>query len=201
MNEYDRAWCFKQLTHISKLPISRPFINAVDPIRDMALDYYEIILQPMDLQTIQHKLAERRYHCIEDFVDDFRLIQSNSAIYNGENSFFSIFARDILNILVEELSKKPANAQDEISEKFKMMSKELSNLVNNPPYRISQNPPSRKMPDIDFRLLNKKQMEDVKSVTGTPIYELTERWPFLNEQTKSKLTDILLRNTFIHKNV
>lgn len=201
MNEYDRAWCFKQLTQISKLPISQPFINAVNPVKDIAPDYYEIIIQPMDLQTIQHKLAERRYSTVEDFVDDFSIILNNSIIYNGEKSFFSMFARDILKMIKEEYSKKSISAQDEWNKNIKMMTLELQNLVSNPPYRINSAPPNKKMPDIDFRLLNKKQMDEVKKITGTPIYELAERWPFLNENTKNRLTEILQKRntTFYHK--
>ncbi|TBU46661.1 hypothetical protein BD309DRAFT_953609 [Dichomitus squalens] len=46
-------------------------------------DYYEIITNPMDLQTMLKKVKQRHYKCKKEFKDDLDLIWSNCFLYNA----------------------------------------------------------------------------------------------------------------------
>jgi transcription initiation factor TFIID subunit 1 len=48
--------------------------------------YYDIIKNPMDLETVTKKIAAHRYHSRADFLNDIQLIANNSEKFNGGES-------------------------------------------------------------------------------------------------------------------
>lgn len=62
-----------------------PFTEQVDPIKDGAPDYLEVIEKPMWLNLIKKKFKENQYQLISDFVSDMRLMFENCYRYNGPN--------------------------------------------------------------------------------------------------------------------
>ncbi|KAJ6541894.1 hypothetical protein B0H19DRAFT_1175115 [Mycena capillaripes] len=63
------------------------FQYPVDPIRDHAPNYFSVIKDPMDLQTMSHKLEEGKYSDRFAFQADFRLMMANAKTYNPVGSF------------------------------------------------------------------------------------------------------------------
>lgn len=63
---------------------SWPFHNPVN--RKQIKDYYEVIKQPMDLQTMLKKVQGNKYHSCDQFLEDVDLIVQNSQQYNGADS-------------------------------------------------------------------------------------------------------------------
>lgn len=63
------------------------FLQPVDPIRDHAPNYFDIIKDPMDLSTMGAKLEEGMYKDRFAFQADFRLMVNNSKTYNTAGSF------------------------------------------------------------------------------------------------------------------
>jgi len=49
-------------------------------------DYPDFVREPMDFGTIEKKLSEASYLCPQEFVSDFRLVFSNSRLYNKRGS-------------------------------------------------------------------------------------------------------------------
>ena len=62
-----------------------PFTERVDPIKDGAPDYLEVIQKPMWLSLIKENFKESRYGSISGFVSDMRLMFENCYRYNGPN--------------------------------------------------------------------------------------------------------------------
>ncbi|XP_070498831.1 bromodomain testis-specific protein-like [Chironomus tepperi] len=62
---------------------SNLFYYPVDPIAYQCPDYYDIIKNPMDLNTMQEKMERGDYKTPEDFAADIRLIIDNTLTYNG----------------------------------------------------------------------------------------------------------------------
>lgn len=62
-----------------------PFTEEVDPIKDGAPDYLEVIEKPMWLNLIKENFKENRYKSISEFVSDMRLMFENCYRYNGPN--------------------------------------------------------------------------------------------------------------------
>ncbi|KIJ22155.1 hypothetical protein PAXINDRAFT_6271 [Paxillus involutus ATCC 200175] len=63
------------------------FMQPVDPVRDHAPNYYEVIKHPMDLSTIGAKLEEGHYKDRFAFEADFRLMISNAKQYSAAGSY------------------------------------------------------------------------------------------------------------------
>ncbi|KAH7886186.1 hypothetical protein F5I97DRAFT_2026435 [Phlebopus sp. FC_14] len=63
------------------------FLQPVDPLRDHAPNYYEVVKNPMDLSTINAKLEEGMYKDRFAFAADFRLMIANAKLYNLAGSY------------------------------------------------------------------------------------------------------------------
>ena len=74
-------------------------------------DYYDIIVNPMDLRTIRQNNNEGKYSSRSEFLEDIQLIYSNSEEYNGAEDEMTKDAK----ILLEFCIKKFAENDKEIS--------------------------------------------------------------------------------------
>ena len=63
------------------------FRQPVDPVRDQAPGYFEIIKRPMDLSNMRAKLEAGLYADRFAFEADFRLMIRNAKTYNGAETF------------------------------------------------------------------------------------------------------------------
>ena len=62
---------------------TRLFINPVK--KEAYPDYYNIIKNPMDLNTMNAKAKRGEYVSADSFIEDLQQIVENSALYNGQN--------------------------------------------------------------------------------------------------------------------
>jgi len=74
----------KILQTIKRHPMAEPFLHPVDP--KQVPDYYNVIQDPMDLETVERKLKSGEYETGYQFAMDMRLIWSNSFYYNANGS-------------------------------------------------------------------------------------------------------------------
>lgn len=58
----------------------------VKPSKKDYPDYYKVILEPMDLKTIEHNIRTERYTTEEALMDDMKLMFRNARHYNEEGS-------------------------------------------------------------------------------------------------------------------
>ena len=86
---------------IKTMQESWPFMKPVN--KKQVKDYYEKIKQPMDLETMSKKILTHKYHSRQEFVEDMRLIYSNSLTFNGEQSDFTMKAKSLLDVVEETL--------------------------------------------------------------------------------------------------
>ncbi|ORY34750.1 hypothetical protein BCR39DRAFT_514465 [Naematelia encephala] len=100
----------KLIAHNSSEYFRRP----VDPVRDGAPDYPQVIRTPMDLGTISSKLEAGSYSNRQGFVKDIRLIISNCYTYNPVGSpvrlrggKFEAYFNDLWTKTEATLSLKP----------------------------------------------------------------------------------------------
>ncbi|RZF42669.1 hypothetical protein LSTR_LSTR001464 [Laodelphax striatellus] len=63
-----------------------PFMEPVDPAE--APDYYKVIKEPMDLQTIELRITDRTYKKLSEFIGDMTKIFDNCRYYNPKESPF-----------------------------------------------------------------------------------------------------------------
>lgn len=77
------------------LPVNKKFVP----------DYYKVIPNPMDLETIRQNISKHKYQNRENFLADVNLICTNSVKYNGADSQYSRTAQEIVNICSQTLAE------------------------------------------------------------------------------------------------
>ncbi|KFO95182.1 Transcription initiation factor TFIID subunit 1, partial [Calypte anna] len=82
---------------------SWPFHHPVN--KKFVPDYYKVIANPMDLETIRKNISKHKYQNRETFLDDVNLILANSIKYNGPDSQYTKTAQDIVNICYQTLAE------------------------------------------------------------------------------------------------
>uniref|UniRef100_A0A3P8YRP8 Bromodomain adjacent to zinc finger domain 1B n=1 Tax=Esox lucius TaxID=8010 RepID=A0A3P8YRP8_ESOLU len=76
--------CEEILQKLVKFRYSWPFREPVSV--EEAEDYFDIISNPMDFQTMQAKFSEGQYRHAQDFLEDIKLVFSNAEEYNQVGS-------------------------------------------------------------------------------------------------------------------
>lgn len=69
----------------------------VKPSKKDYPDYYNVILEPMDLKTIEYKIRNERYTTEEELLEDMKLMFRNARHYNEEGSQVCVFSQDKTN--------------------------------------------------------------------------------------------------------
>ncbi|XP_067618528.1 protein polybromo-1 [Eurosta solidaginis] len=77
------------------------------PPRKIYPDYYDIINNPIDMNTIDHNIRCDKYATVEDVVADYRLMFSNCRQYNEEGSTIYEDANNLEKALNEKLKEFP----------------------------------------------------------------------------------------------
>lgn len=81
---------------LKKIPEAAPFLKPVS--KKLVFDYYDIIKNPMDLETMANKVKEHKYQNRREFLCDMDRIVENSIIYNGVVSHFTEKAKRLGSI-------------------------------------------------------------------------------------------------------
>ncbi|KAG9477980.1 hypothetical protein GDO78_013134 [Eleutherodactylus coqui] len=85
------------------VPDSWPFHHPVN--KKFVPDYYKVIANPMDLETIRQNISKHKYQNREIFLSDVNLISANSVKYNGPDSQYSKTAQEIVNVCSQTLAE------------------------------------------------------------------------------------------------
>ncbi|AOA61789.1 Protein involved in transcription initiation at TATA-containing promoters [Komagataella phaffii CBS 7435] len=89
---------------------SFPFLQPVDPVALDCPTYFDIVKEPMDLGTIQAKLANSEYENADQFEREVRLVFTNCYKFNPEGSPVNVMGHTMENVFNKEWEKKPAPA-------------------------------------------------------------------------------------------
>uniref|UniRef100_UPI00358DE281 transcription initiation factor TFIID subunit 1-like isoform X2 n=1 Tax=Myxine glutinosa TaxID=7769 RepID=UPI00358DE281 len=85
------------------VPECWPFHHPVN--KKFVPDYYKVIEEPMDLETLRKNISKHKYQNREQFVHDVTLILNNSNKYNGAESSYTKTAQDILCVCQQTLAE------------------------------------------------------------------------------------------------
>ncbi|XP_022251880.1 transcription initiation factor TFIID subunit 1-like isoform X3 [Limulus polyphemus] len=80
---------------LKTIPESWPFHKPVN--KKFVKDYYNVIKNPIDLDSIIKNTKSHKYHNREDFFCDVELIHKNSVLFNGQESQFTKKAKEIVD--------------------------------------------------------------------------------------------------------
>ncbi|KAJ1025442.1 hypothetical protein NDA13_004253 [Ustilago tritici] len=84
MSFADLTACTNTLKKLMQNKHASIFLNPVDPVRDQATDYFDIIKEPMDLGSILNKLDSGQYKDRHELRADFELMISNAKTYTPD---------------------------------------------------------------------------------------------------------------------
>uniref|UniRef100_A0A9R1SHY1 Transcription initiation factor TFIID subunit n=2 Tax=Cyprinus carpio TaxID=7962 RepID=A0A9R1SHY1_CYPCA len=85
------------------IPDSWPFHHPVN--KKFVPDYYKVIINPMDLDTLRKNISKHKYQNREVFLSDVGLIHTNSVKYNGPDSPYTKTALEIVNVCKQTLAE------------------------------------------------------------------------------------------------
>uniref|UniRef100_A0A3B4ZBQ9 Transcription initiation factor TFIID subunit n=1 Tax=Stegastes partitus TaxID=144197 RepID=A0A3B4ZBQ9_9TELE len=85
------------------VPDSWPFHHPVN--KKFVPDYYKVIVNPMDLESIRKNISKHKYQNRDAFLSDISLIHTNSIKYNGSDSPYTKTALEIVNVCKQTLSE------------------------------------------------------------------------------------------------
>ncbi|XP_044017521.1 transcription initiation factor TFIID subunit 1-like isoform X2 [Aphidius gifuensis] len=92
------------LGEMRNIPDVAPFLVPVNAKK--VVDYYNLIVRPMDLQTIRENLRQKKYLNRKEFLEDVNQIVENSTLYNGPKHVFTLTAQRMLNLCVDKIGEK-----------------------------------------------------------------------------------------------
>lgn len=75
---------------------SWPFLKPVN--KKFVRDYYSVIKEPMDLETVAKKVKAHKYHNRHEFLSDIELILQNCVVYNGKDSIYTKKAETLYKV-------------------------------------------------------------------------------------------------------
>lgn len=137
LSDYDKDWCTKIHLKLTNWPMTSPFRVPVDPVRDHAENYLNVVQNPMDLQTMRRKLVDGNYTTVKAFVDDFYLICDNAIKFNGQNSMLGYIAADLRTWMDDQYKNKANSVEDEWRKKLVDVVDRLQEHVNSSPEAYS----------------------------------------------------------------
>ncbi|KAJ5570064.1 Histone acetyltransferase GCN5 [Penicillium hispanicum] len=82
-----------------------PFTQPVN--RDEVPDYYEVIMEPMDLSTMEEKHEKDMYPTPQDFIKDAMLIFDNCRRYNNESTPYAKSANKLEKFMWQQIRNIP----------------------------------------------------------------------------------------------
>ncbi|XP_058159161.1 bromodomain testis-specific protein [Dasypus novemcinctus] len=94
-----------------KHSFSWPFQQPVDAVKLKLPDYYTIVKNPMDLNTIKKRLEYKYYEKASQCIEDFNTMFSNCYLYNKPGDDIVLMAQTLEKLFVQKLSQMPQEEQ------------------------------------------------------------------------------------------
>ena len=115
--------CLLVLKDVKTHPKAWPFLKPVDPVKDSAPNYFEIVKEPMDFNKITDKLASRVYEKVSEFKADMELVFSNCRLYNKKEDNVVRKAGDELEVFFRQSWEKH-DVESKLHTEKKVLTKE-----------------------------------------------------------------------------
>ena len=136
LTKYQQTKCLEILDKLISWPICSPFIELVDPERDGAPGYFDVIKHPMALNEVKKKLNGNEYNTLKDWETDVNLIWENARVYNGDDTLFAHMAMEAKLWFDNKMKKFPSTPEEEWTRKMQKTVKKLQDVLNHPPTEL-----------------------------------------------------------------
>ena len=136
LSKFQSDKCLKLVEELMTWKICIPFIEMVDPEKDGAPGYFQVVEEPMCLQEVKNRILGKHYRHISEFKRDMNLIWENAERYNGENNLYTQFAREGANWFEKKMKHFPETLEEEWMTKFRKVAKQFYEAIENPPAEL-----------------------------------------------------------------
>lgn len=169
-------------------------------------DYYEVITQPIDMETIESKIKGERYNTEEELISDFKLMFHNCQRYNEEGSVIHTDATTLERVLNEKI--RELNQGDMSLAKAKLIKKpKFPVYANNSKHikglysavRDFRDSEGRQLSEVFLKLPSKALYPDYYEVIKQPIDldKVLQKW---KSGTYLSLDDMMADLTLMFQN-
>jgi protein subunit release factor A len=126
-------FCQKTTQKLYEHPLSKLFLQPVNPELDGVPDYFQKIKKPMDLGTIKSKLNSNDYKNSKEWLEDVYLVWQNAKNYHPKSS--SIYrAAELLKKKTDKMVQTiPKDEIENWSLKLNKINSKIQALLKNPP--------------------------------------------------------------------
>ncbi|KAH3745339.1 sister chromatid cohesion protein PDS5 [Pelomyxa schiedti] len=97
--------CKAIISALRKHRVAGIFNKPVDPERDCAPGYFDLIKNPMDLGTIKDRVDKNFYDTKEQFCKDVRQVWKNAQLYNMQGSPIYSWSQELSDVFEKKWSK------------------------------------------------------------------------------------------------
>lgn len=139
MKEAQRRTCLEIVDNIANHPLSSLFRKPVE--KEKWPQYYEIIDDPQDLETIKNNLVNKDIRSLREFKRDMNLIWSNAIHINGRDSYAGMFAAELQKVFDKLIIDKLPTSTTTWMERVNFYQNRVNKLIGNPPENISESVP------------------------------------------------------------
>ncbi|KAH0788699.1 Bromodomain containing protein [Histomonas meleagridis] len=130
--------CIEIMNKLMERPCSSLFLTPVNPERDGAPDYYNVVKKPVDLGTIKKRLEDDEYQSVNAWAREMSLIWGNAEKFNGKDSILFYLALEIKKHFEKEYQNiADLSLQSWIQTVSKLKDK-LDDLLDEPPEPITK---------------------------------------------------------------
>ena len=139
LSRFQHGMCVEIVDKLINWPICSPFVEMVDPERDGAPNYLEVIHEPMALAEVKKKLANYEYDSVQAFKRDVNLIWSNAREYNGDDTLFAHMAKEAELWFEKKMKRFPSDQEEYWIGKLQRTAKKLVDVLAHPPAELDRN--------------------------------------------------------------
>lgn len=151
LSKFQREKCLQLIDKLISWEICQPFRELIDPVRDGAPNYFEVIKEPMSLNEVKKRLMNSQYPDLKTFIHDVNLIWDNARKYNGDDTIFAMMAKEAQSYFNRKMNNFPSSVEEDWLMKVRKIANEFHEAITHPPH------------DID----PKKQREIIAEATAT----------------------------------
>ncbi|XP_004841337.1 bromodomain testis-specific protein isoform X2 [Heterocephalus glaber] len=162
-----------------KHAFSWPFQQPVDAVKLKLPDYYTIIKNPMDLNTIKKRLENKYYGTASECIEDFNVMFSNCYLYNKPGDDVVLMAQALEKLFMQKLSQMPQEEQVVIKERVKKGTQQNISVSS-----VKEKPPPKAM-EMVF-----KQEESPSVLPETSVFPLNMAQGALLESSSQTVVQV-----------
>ncbi|KAH9875394.1 hypothetical protein J1614_004886 [Plenodomus biglobosus] len=113
MTEAQNRFLLERIRNTKKIKVSLAFKDPVNPVLLGIPTYPEIVKHPMDLSTMEHKLKDKKYNNVREFMADLDQMIENSELFNNKHHPVTQAGYNLRAYFLKGMNKMPRGSAAE----------------------------------------------------------------------------------------